>query len=156
MMRAEALVFIRKQQLEELRVDVGDVSRKPPAAFARRISAQQPSVSIKHAGRKHEVIAKRRRTERNDPIRRDGECQHAHKRSDGERKPHSRTRHCDPTNPREVARARGLLTVRQCRHLPATTSTLALPLRPNRSGRYISSTLACGRTYLPTETARTT
>ncbi len=32
------------------------------------------------------------------------------------------------------------------RHFPAMTSTFSLPVRPKRSGRYMSSTLACGRT----------
>ena len=41
-------------------------------------------------------------------------------------------------------------------YFPAVTSTFSLAVRPKRSGRYMSSTLACGRTYLPGDTARTT
>jgi hypothetical protein len=41
-------------------------------------------------------------------------------------------------------------------HFTAVTSTLSDAVRPKRSGQYMSSTLACGRTYLPGATARTT
>ena len=41
-------------------------------------------------------------------------------------------------------------------HRLEVTSTLPVPVRPNRSGRYMSSTVACGSTSLPGETARTT
>ena len=71
-MDAETLVLIGEQHVEETRIDVGDRRRQPPAAFARRISAQQAPFPIDHAGREIEVLAERRRTERSDPPRRAG------------------------------------------------------------------------------------
>ena len=121
-MNAETLVLIGKQHVEETRIDVGNRRRQPPAAFARRISAQQAPFPIDHAGREIEVLAERRRAERSDPPRRAGKSRRAY----------------------ENARENEVRFLTH--HFAAVTSMLPLPVRPKRSGRYMSSTTACGRT----------
>src|SRR4029078_13732873 len=57
--------------------------------------------------------------------------------------------HCDPPIVRRAA----------CCELPVAfadfTLAVAVPVRAQRSGRYMSSMLACGSTYTPGDTART-
>ena len=121
-MLPEALVLIGEQHVEEARIDVGDRRRQPPAAFARRISAQQAPFPVDHAGREIEGLAERRRAERSDPPRRAGKSRRAYQNA-GENEARLVTH-----------------------HFAAVTSMLPLPVRPKRSGRYMSSTTACGRT----------
>ena len=132
-MRAEALVLVGEQQVEEPRIDVGDCA--PASASALRWSHKPAAAGPRDRPRASKTSdpAERRRAERSDPPR--GSRQH---RDAGHR--------CGDDN---EARSR-------VRHFPAVTSTLSVAVRPKRSGRYMSSTLACGRTYLPGATARTT
>ena len=112
----------RRTARRRTRIDVGNRRRQPPAAFARRISAQQAPFPIDHAGREIEVLAERRRAERSDPPRRAGKSRRAY----------------------ENARENEMRFLTH--HFAAVTSMLPLPVRPKRSGRYMSSTTACGRT----------
>ena len=105
-MDAKTLVLISKQHVEEARIDVGDGRRQPPAALARRISAQQAPFPIDHAGREIEVLAERRWTERSDPPRRAGKGRRAYENA-------------------QEKKARRLT-----HHFAAVTSTLLLPVRP--------------------------
>ena len=47
-MRAEALVLVGEQHVEEARIDIVDRRRQPPAAFARSHRPQQPAVAVDH------------------------------------------------------------------------------------------------------------
>src|SRR6185437_15292995 len=85
---------------------------------------------VKHDMRIFEVCPEWRRSERIDPA-----CAGNDKRSD--------QRACPGDNPLPTF------------HLVAI-STDPVDVRPNRSGRYMSSTFACGSTYRPGDTARTT
>ena len=131
-MRAEALVLVGKQHVEEARIDVGHFGRQAPAAVGRRIGAQKLAVAIEHLLGEFEIFAERRRPERPDPP---GRADH----------------HCGASKRRDNERYAKFAA----RHLPVVTSTFSLLVRPKRSGRYMSSTLACGRTYCPGATART-
>src|SRR6202044_1608798 len=125
-MRAEALVLIGKQHVEEARIDVGHFGRQAPAAVGGRIGGQKLAVTIEHLLGEFEIAAERRWTERPGS-------------------PGSAGHHCGASKRRDNKRYAKFAT----RHLPVVTSTLSLPVRPKRSGRYMSSTLACGRTYFP-------
>src|SRR5690348_17747856 len=94
---------------------------------ARRVGAQQTAVSIEHHLRQFEIGAGRHRPERYDIGR-------------TQRRDHH---NCCGETDRDSALSRHR----------ADTSILLVAVRPNRSGRYMSSTTACGRTYLPGVTA---
>src|SRR5580658_9642716 len=132
-MAAEALVFVSQQHVEKARIDVGDRRRQAPAAVLCGVGAKQPAVAVEHLRRKFKSLAERHRAEPGDPA--DCGRQHGNERQ-------------RETGPNEAQSA--------SHHFPAKTSTLPLSVRPKRSGRYISSTLACGRTYFPGATARNT
>src|SRR5262249_9096982 len=129
-MLAEALVFVRKEQLQETRIDVLLGNRQPPAAVIGRIGAQKPSLSIEDNVRIFEILALRHRPERIDPPRTD-----------------------------QPGRDGGTACYRK-NLPPAShfgeISIAPVAVRPNLSGWYMSSTFACGRMYRPGETARTT
>ncbi len=63
----EALVLVRKQRRHIALVDALDACRQAPAAVGRRIGAQQPPVAIDDLHRNVEVLAERRRPQRDDP-----------------------------------------------------------------------------------------
>ena len=130
MMPVEALVLIRKQQTQKARVDVLSRNRQPPAALFRRVGAQQAPLAVEHDMGIFEIPGERRRPQRIDPGRAGG-------RNDGSR--------C--AGRRDYALP--------ARHL-AEISIAPVAVRPKRSGRYMSSTFACGSTYRPGDTARTT
>ena len=107
-MRAEAFVLVGEQHGEKTRIDVGDPRRQPPAAFARRVSAQQAAVAIKDARREGDIVAERRRTERGDPPAGATDCRKANERAGGKGEPRP-FRHT---------------------HFAAVTSTLSVAVRP--------------------------
>ena len=162
-MRAEALVLIGKQHVEETRIDVGYFGRQAPAAFGGRIGPQQLAVAIEHLLGEFEILAKRRRSERPDPPRRASQRDNTNERNRDETfahrsSPRKRGPSLSPDGRSSVSipafagmSGGGFGLV----HLPVVTSTFSLLVRPKRSGRYMSSTLACGRTYFPGATART-
>ena len=129
-MIAEPLVFIREEQFAKTRINVTLVDRQPPSSLARRISAQEPPLAIEDDVRIVEILAERHRSERMHPDRAGEHC-------------------------------RGGATAGNCQNWsPAfhlgVISIVPVAVRPNRSGRYMSSTFACGNTYRPGENARTT
>src|SRR5260370_873323 len=127
-MLVEALILVGEQQLYEPRIDILDGSLQPPTSLGVGVGAQQSAVAVEHAMRRVEIFAERRRAERCDP---DTGGNGGNRGSAGktcEREP--------PT----------------C-HFAAVISMVPVAVRPKRSGRYMSSTLACGSTYLPGDTA---
>ncbi len=128
-MIAEPLVFIREEQFEETRINVTLADREPPSSLARRISAQKPPLAIEDDVRIVEILAERHRSERMHP-----NCAGEHRRG-------ATKGNCQNGSP--------------AFHLGAI-SMVPVAVRPKRSGRYMSSTFACGNTYRPGETARTT
>ena len=121
-MLVEALILVGEQQLEEARIDILHRRRQPPAAFAGGIGAQQLAIAVEHHVRKFEILAERRRSERIDPNATAGK--HDQRGSAGD------------TRQDEAP----------VLHLPAVISTEPVAVRPKRSGRYMSSTIACGST----------
>ena len=119
-MRREALVFVGKEQLQKARIDVLPRGRQSPTAFIGRIGAQQPAVAVEHDVRIFEILAERRGPERLRPER-------AGKQRDGR----GAAQACKDNAP--------------ALHFGAI-STVPVAVRPNRSGRYMSSTFACGNT----------
>src|SRR5262245_14001891 len=129
-MLAETLVFVCKEQLQETRIDVILGNRQPPPAFVGRIGTQKTPLSIEDNVRIFEILAEWHRPERIDP-------------------------------PRTGQPGRDGGTGCYRKNLPPAShfgeiSIALVVVRPNLSGWYMSSTFACGRTYRPGETARTT
>src|SRR5690349_21642638 len=129
-MLVEPLVFVSKQQPEETRIDIFDRRREPPATLTGCICPQQPALTIKHDVRVLEVCPEWGRPQRIYPA-----CAGNNNRGDDAA--------CPGDNPLPAF------------HLTAI-STDPVDVRPNRSGRYMSSTFAWGSTYRPGDTARTT
>ncbi len=65
--RAEALVFVRDQQIEIARIDILHGRRQAPAPVDPRVGAQQVPVAVDHDGGEFEVLAERHGTEGMDP-----------------------------------------------------------------------------------------
>ncbi len=119
----EALVLVGEQQIEVTRIDVFHGRGQPPAAVDSRIGPQELPVAVDHDGRELDAFAERHGAEGMDP------------RGEG---PGARDR-----------------TKSQCNggganappppcwsfaHFAASISTEPTPVRPKRSGRYMSST----------------
>ena len=119
-MRPESFVFIDEQQLQELRIDILRRRRQPPTSLLRGIGAQQFAIAVEHGVRIGQILPERRRPERINE-RRAGERDHC-------------GRAADPRNNEAPVF-----------HFPAI-STVPVAVRPKRSGRYMSSTFACGST----------
>ena len=115
-MGAEAPVLVGKQEVEQARVDIGRGHGQAPAAFQGRIGPQQPPFAVEHHGGVFQVPSIRHRTERRD---------------EGDRR-----RRCDRRDERG-GRERDIGGVGSLR---ASTSRVPVPVRPKRSGRYMSST----------------
>src|SRR5580704_17247783 len=117
---------------------------------------------VENGCRKLQVRDERRGTERLDPPGEAADERHnADKYRDDKGRPQSSLDTPRVLCPVHGGSCRGRRNCRQISHgeqlyLPATTSTAPVSLRPERSGRYMSSTLAWGRTYFPSDTARTT
>src|SRR5262245_31879457 len=129
-MLAETLVFVCKEQLQETRIDVLLGNRQPPTAFVGRIGTQKSPLSIEDNVRIFETPAERDRPEGIDPPR------------TGQPGRDGGTGSCRKN-------------LRPASHFGEISIAL-VAVRPNLSGWYMSSTFACGRTYRPGETARTT
>jgi hypothetical protein len=161
-MSPETLVLIGEQHVEKAGVDVRHFCRQAPAAVSGRIGPQQLAVAVEHLFGKFEMPAERRRTERPHRVRGCGKQKDAGDRDRNEsvaNRSSPRMRGPGRSNCAiRIPAATGMSGkgVRRLAHLPVVTSTLVLSVRPKRSGRYMSSMLACGRTYLPGATARAT
>ena len=105
------------QHLDEARIDVVHGRRQPPAALRRRIGAQQTAVAVEHLRRQFDVGRAGDRAERPHPPRAAGH------RGDGRG-----GKRCEND-------AAGLHRT----HFGAI-SIVPVPVRPKRSGRYMSST----------------
>ena len=121
MMLGKAFVLIGKQQLQKARIDVFLGRRQPPAPLAGGIGAQQLPLTVEHHVRCFEILAERRRPQR------------IHPRSPGQRGQQSRTGKARQGEPPRF-------------HFAAVMSIVPVAVRPKRSGRYMSSTTACGST----------
>src|SRR5690242_7766939 len=133
----EALVLVGEQRLEEARIDVVARRWQPPAAFGREIGAQKLAVAVDHDGRDFEVTPKRSWPERLE--------QAGDSARDRRGNPHHPNRDIDrSTPPRVAALLRSDLQLGA--HFAGETVISPVPVRPKRSGRYMSSTTACGST----------
>ena len=128
--RVKAPILIAEQNVDEARIDLVDGYRQAPAAVLVGIGAQQPALAIEHDMRIVETIAARHRAERG----------------------HVECNACQPGDDRAGEDREAVPPVSH----RGAISTDPVAVRPKRSGRYMSSTRACGSTYLPGETARTT
>src|SRR5207244_3618320 len=124
--RVEALVLVGDQQIDIARIDVLDGRRRAPTSVHRCIGAQQLPIAINHDGREFNVLPKRDGPERMDPGRATDDREGY--RDGG-----------DANAPPPLRSTGG--------HFAASISTEPTPVRPKRSGRYMSSTYACGSTY---------
>src|SRR3990172_6149347 len=118
-MLVEALILVGEQQPNKARIDVLRISRQPPAPVRRGIGAQQPPVAVEHDMRIVQGLSERRWPQGIEPraaCQRDG-CSRAGQACDDA-----------PT---------------AC-HFAAWISMAPVAVRPKRSGRYMSSTIACG------------
>ena len=100
------------------------------AGFGTSIFTEMSRLAVEHDVRVRKVLAERRRSQRIDPAR-------ARSQNNGSRC----ANYCEYALP--------------AFHL-AVISIAPVAVRPKRSGRYMSSTFACGSTYRPGDTARTT
>jgi hypothetical protein len=116
----KAPVLIAEQDVDEARIDVVDRGRKPPAAVLIRIGAQQPALAVEHDMRIVETINARHRAERG----------------------HIECNACEPGDDRAGEHCEAVAPVSH----RGAISTDPVAVRPKRSGRYISSTRACGST----------
>ncbi len=121
MVGPETFVLIGKEQFEETRIDVFLGRRQPPASLAGGIGAQQLALAVEHHVRGLEIFAERRPSQR------------IHPGADGQRGQKSRA------GKTRQDKSPGL-------HFAAVMSIVPVAVRPKRSGRYISSTSACGST----------
>ena len=150
-MAHEAPVLVREQHRQETRIDVGARRRQPPAAFRRGVGPQQPAVAVDHQRRIGEPLAARHRPERRDPdkahARHHDEHDERHGNAEAQDAPQP------PSSSRQTGARRAIAG--RCRRsstsahraaVAAVTSTVPEPVRPKRSGRYMSSTNACGCT----------
>ena len=162
--RAEALVFVGDQQIEIARIDILHGRRQAPAPVDPRVGAQQVPVAVDHHGGEFEVLAERHGTEGMDPC---GEARSDERRRDAAaiaamRSRRQRTRSVpsplegeglgrgvdrdrSPHPPRCAQRpppqgGRYERDVDRLAHFAASISTVPTPVRPKRSGRYMSST----------------
>src|SRR4029079_6653654 len=161
----EALILIGEQHVEIARIDVLSRRRQPPAAVTSDIGPEQLAVPVDHDGRKLDILAERGGTEHIDQSGDAAgddryEPDQADASEDGEAFPRSQPclpladgegglAHCDPPIVRRAACFELLV------HFADFTLAVPVPVRPKRSGRYMSSMLACGSTYSPGDTART-
>ena len=121
-MRVKARILIGEQHRDIARVDFAELNRQAPAPVGQGEGAQQASVAIDDDGRS---LARRHQIDRAEilkilrPCRRDGERQNENQRP-GDAEPAALAVHF------------------------AMTSIAPKAVRPNRSGRYMSSTVAGG------------
>ncbi len=131
-MLEEALILIGEQRVEIARIDLRARGRQPPAPFAGDIGPKQFAVTVEHHARDFEIAPKRRRPKRlehaGDAAGQRGE--HPHRADRGEHR----------------APLPFVLALYGCTHFAGATSTAPVSVRPNRSGRYMSSTTAWGST----------
>ncbi len=172
MVLEEAFVLIGEQEFEEARIDILARRRQPPASLIGRIGPQQAAIAIDHQGGEREpapsgggpsetiqranAASKQRR--RHEPAikvaRRRAAASSALRRSTvARRRPRSGRRAGSIAEQigghgvgvTSLAGATAKDVVRGA-HLAAVTSIVPVPVRPKRSGRYMSSTVACGST----------
>ena len=164
-MLEEALVLIGEQHVEITRIDLIARGGEPPAALARDVGAEQFAVAVDHGLGEFQIAAERGRSERVDQAPR---CADGHASDGG--KTSGRIEGSTAPRPlltfevRATRAARRLIvpvTRRAERavlarsgeggfsslvHLADCTLTAPVPVRPKRSGRYMSSISACGST----------
>ena len=128
-MLVETLILVGEQHLDKPRIDILDTGRQAPSALRRGVGTQQPALAIQHAVRRVDIFS-RWRTDRDKPAA----------GGNGD----DRRRTGQPASDAPASYHFALI------------SMVPVAVRPKRSGRYMSSTLACGSTYLPGDTARTT
>ena len=120
-MLVETFVLIGEQHFEETRIDILDGRRQPPAPLAGGVGAQQPALAVEHDMRGLHILAERRPAERIDPG------------NPGQRGQKSRA-------------GKAAEDETSAFHFAAVISIVPVAVRPKRSGRYMSSTTACGST----------
>ena len=113
-MRVEALVLVGDQEPKKARIDILGANRQAPAAVGGRVGTQQPPGAVEHDRAVGKPLPERRRPERGDEA--------------------GRARH------RDQERGGGGGDAMRAPHRTARTSSLPVPVRPNRSARYMSST----------------
>ena len=155
---AEALVLVGDQQVEIARIDVGHGRGQPPAAVRRRVGPQQAAVAVDHDGGELERFAERHRAEGMDPGAEGGgamtpaalRVQRAQaapqlgrslplggRGREGAMATAVHTRAATPTSPQGGGDTE--LRLDAFAHFAASISTEPTPVRPKRSGRYMSS-----------------